>query len=93
MSTAPSYASVALEKGATQRLGPVSVPQDTVVHPAGSVSSWTPKFYNPGSSYRLFLPSNAPTFTSRTEVPVSVPTLSHRKPGVLHRNAHLSCDP
>lgn len=32
--TAPSYASVVLERRATQRLGPVSVPQDTVVHPA-----------------------------------------------------------
>lgn len=39
--TAPSYASVVLERCATQRLGLVSVRQDTVVHPAKWVSSWT----------------------------------------------------
>lgn len=40
--TAPSHASVVLEKSATQRLGPVFVPQGTVVHLAGLVSSLPP---------------------------------------------------
>lgn len=42
VSTAPSYASVVLERGATQRLGPVSVPQDTVGHPANLESRSPP---------------------------------------------------
>lgn len=33
--TAPKHASVVLERGATRRLGPVCVPQGTVVPPAG----------------------------------------------------------
>lgn len=60
VSTAPSYASVVLERSATQRLGPVPVPGDTVVHPAEWVSFWThcpspcPRFWDSGPSYHLF---------------------------------------